>query len=146
MDMDNMVCSLKQDSEGFEKLLWDVYSLNTGDGEIYPFSSKLIVPFGLHMFTSLENPIKTVTQSDCVSDSMLKSLMKMTHYDDDDDVSDDDEVSDDNDDVSDDDVEVDESIADADEPKIEELAEKVKQMTRKRKKKSYNSRTRKSRK
>ena len=138
MDMDNMVCSLKQDSEGFEKLLWDVYSLNTGDGEIYPFSSKLIVPFGLHMFTSLENPIKTVTQSDCVSDSMLKSLMKMTHYDD--------EVSDDDDDVSDDDVEVDESIADADEPKIEELAEKVKQMTRKRKKKSPNSKTRKSRK
>ena len=145
MDMDNMVCSLKQDSEGFEKLLWDVYSLNTGDGEIYPFSSKLIVPFGLHMFTSLENPIKTVTQSDCVSDSMLKSLMKMTHYDDDE-VSDE-EVSDDE--VSGDDeesiVDADES-ADADEPKIEELAEKVKQMTRKRKKKSPNSKTRKSRK
>ena len=145
MDMDNMVCSLKQDSEGFEKLLWDVYSLNTGDGEIYPFSSKLIVPFGLHMFTSLENPIKTVTQSDCVSDSMLKSLMKMTHYDDDE-VSDE-EVSDDE--VSGDDeesiVDADEP-ADADEPKIEELAEKVKQMTRKRKKKSPNSKTRKSRK
>jgi len=75
-----MVCFLKQDTDGIEKLFWDVYSLNANNGEPMPFSHNLIVPFGLHMFNYLDNPIETIEQPKCIGDSMLKKLMKMTHY------------------------------------------------------------------
>ena len=75
-----MVCFLKQDTDGIEKLFWDVYSLNANKGESMPFSHNLIVPFGLHMFNYLDNPIETIEQPKCIGDSMLKKLMKMTHY------------------------------------------------------------------
>ena len=75
-----MVCFLKQDTDGIEKLFWDVYSLNANNGEPMPFSHNLIVPFGLHMFNYVDNPIETIEQPKCIGDSMLKKLMKMTHY------------------------------------------------------------------
>ena len=78
--MNDMVCFLKQDTDGIEKLFWDVYSLNANKGEPMPFSHNLIVPFGLHMFNYLDNPIETIEQPKCIGDSMLKKLMKMTHY------------------------------------------------------------------
>ena len=78
--MNDMVCFLKQDTDGIEKLFWDVYSLNANNGEPMPFSHNLIVPFGLHMFNYLDNPIETIEQPKCIGDSMLKKLMKMTHY------------------------------------------------------------------